>query len=200
MKVAFLSRKNLIAMGIAILFAFNFIVIGVLTCIMPEFNDIVYGLGFDILETSLIAPAEVIGVVITGVFLFLLVFGIIFVSRLSRINGHKFFSKKNILFEVIYILAWFVILFLLNLLVELFDFSLFADLFFIEMVTLLLSAAVSLIVAIPLGAIIMIIVSFVNMGKPYAFFSKESMPDFGDEDEETIVSKSFEEKENENGK
>ena len=195
MKVAFLSRKNLIAIGIAILFAFNFIVIGVLTCVIPEFNDIVYGLGFDILEVDLIAPAEVIGVAITGVFLFLLVFGIIFISRLSKINGHKFFSSKNIMFEAIFLSGWLIVLFLLNMLVELFDFVFLTDLLIIELVTLLLALGVSLIVAIPLGAIIMIIVSFVNMGKPYAFFSKEQMPDFGDEDEETIVSKTFEEKE-----
>ena len=70
----------------------------------------------------------------------------------------------------------------------------FFDLFVIEAVTFLLTLVVCLVLAIPLGAIIAIIVNFVNMGRPYGFFAKELMPDFGDENEETNVSKSFDKK------
>lgn len=191
MKVAFLSRKNLVVLAIAALFAFNFIVVGLLLCNVPAFNDLIWSMGINIIEVSLINAADQAGLAITGVFIFVLVFAIIFIYRLGKINGRKFFSKKVIIPLVISVVVWIGVVLLINLLVEYFDFSLFADLFLIEGVSLVIALLASLVLAIPLGAIIVIIVNFVNMGRPYGFFEKELMPDFGDSDEDTNVSKSF---------
>lgn len=191
MKVAFLSRKNLVVLAIAALFAFNFIVVGLLLCNVPAFNDFIWSMGINIIEVKLISAADQAGLAITGIFIFVLVFAIIFIYRLGKINGRKFFSKKVIIPLVIYVVVWIGVVLLINLLLEYFDFSLFADLFLIEGVSLVIALLASLVLAIPLGAIIVIIVNFVNMGRPYGFFEKELMPDFGDSDEDTNVSKSF---------
>ena len=77
MKVAFLTRKNLVALAISALFAFNFIVIGVLVCNVPSVNDFIWSMGFNIIETKLISAADQVGLIFTGVFIFVLAFAVI---------------------------------------------------------------------------------------------------------------------------
>lgn len=188
MKTMFLSRKNLVAMAIAALFAFNFIVIGLLLLNVAAINNF---LKLPIIAHDHVGVGDQVGVAVTGVFLFLLVFGIIFIYRLQRLNGHKFFSKKVLVANSIFAAIWLVVVLLINLIAVLFDFGSFGQLLLTELMVFVLTLGSGIIISIPLGAIIVLIVNFVNMGRPYGFFQNELMPDFGDDFEETDVTKSF---------
>ena len=193
MKTPFISRKNLIALAITVLYVCLFIVLGfLLTGDQQAVNpilDIAYAMGFEMFEIT--DTQELVAIVITGLFIFVLVFGIIFIHRLGKFNGRKFWSTKVALPIAIYAVGTVLVAIFINLVLELFDFSYLGDMLYLYFVDLLLTTLGAIVLAIPLGALIVIIVNFVNMGKPYAFFSNEQMPDFGDSDEDTIVSNSF---------
>ena len=152
-------------------------------------SAIAYALGFDVLLIEDIILADQIATVLTGLFIFVLVFGIIFVSRLRKING-----KRALVPSLIYSVVCLAIIFFIDFLLELFNLVDFINLFIIIAATFVFTLVISVVSAIPLGALVMIFVNFANLGRPYVFFDKEKMPDFGDEEEETIVSQSFGEK------
>ena len=182
MKVPFLSRKNYIIVGVAILFSFIFIVAGLLICNVAGINELAYKMGFDVLLIQNIIIADQIGIILTGLFIFVLAFGVIYIYRLRKMN-----EKNPLLPSIIYSLVCLGIIIFIDFLIELFNPTDFVNLLILIGASLVFALIMSVIASIPIAGTAFIIINFVKLDKN----NKEKTLDFGDEVEETNVAQSF---------
>ncbi|MCR5185140.1 MAG: hypothetical protein K6C32_03570 [Bacilli bacterium] len=201
MKRPYITRKNLIALGIAGIYAFLFIFVA-LSITATKDTAIAEGNLFQTIALSFgFGPIELTGVtshvalVIAGLYIVVLVFALIYVRRFQVINHIKWRSWK---IWVAYIATLVLsvgltvgLTFLLNLnnLDQVFlMFKLYAEAL---LVTTIISVALSAVIM----SICLLVVNFKKVNQPYVFFDESKFDDLGEdkelEEEDASVLSSF---------
>ena len=199
MKRPYITRKNLIVIAIALLYAILFVFVGLcLTAtkdtVIAETN-VFLGMSkaFGFTQITLEGANGVTSLVLTGIYIVVLVFGLIYVRRFQVINNIKW---RNAKLWVAYVL---VVVLSIGLSIGLsFIFTLDNPSSFVMMLTLVgESLAITSIAALAIGtvvaAICMLYINFKKVDKPYSFFKEDTFDDLGvkEEEEEGNVISSF---------
>ena len=190
MKRPYITRKNLIVIAIALLYAILFVFVGLcLTAtkdtVIAETNMFLgMAKAFGFTQITLEGANGVTSLVLTGIYIVVLVFGLIYVRRFQVINN---ISWRNAKLWVAYVL---VVVLSIGLSIGLsFIFTLDNPSSFVMMLTLVgESLAITSIAALAIGAIVtaicMLYVNFKKVDKPYTFFKEDTFDDLGIKEEE----------------
>ena len=196
----YITRKNLIAIAIASLYAVLFVFVGLcLTAtedtVIAETNmflGMAKAMGFTIIALN--GANGVISLILTAIYIVVLVFGLIYVRRFQVINNVKWKNPKLWLAYIGVIIVSVGLSIGLTLVFTLDDIGSFGS-----MMTLIgESLAITTIAALAITAIVlpicMLFVNFKKVDKPYAFFHSDKFDDLGEkeEEEEGNVISSFE--------
>ena len=186
----YITRKNLIAIAIASLYAVLFVFVGLcLTAtedtVIAETNmflGMAKAMGFTII--ALEGANGVISLILTAIYIVVLVFGLIYVRRFQVINNIKWKNAKLWLAYIGVVVVSVGLSIGLSLLFTLDDIGSFG-----MMMTLIgESLAITTIAALAITAIVlpicMLFVNFKKVDKPYAFFHSDKFDDLGEREEE----------------
>ena len=186
----YITRKNLIAIAIASLYAVLFVFVGLcLTAtedtVIAETNmflGMAKAMGFTIIALN--GANGVISLILTAIYIVVLVFGLIYVRRFQVINNVKWRNFKLWLAYIGVVVVSVGLSIGLTLLFTLDDINSFGN-----MMTLIgESLAIALIAALAITAIVlpicMLFVNFHKVDKPYAFFRSDKFDDLGDDQQE----------------
>ena len=179
----YITRKNLIAIAIASLYAVLFVFVGLcLTAtedtVIAETNmflGMAKAMGFTIIALN--GANGVISLILTAIYIVVLVFGLIYVRRFQVINNVKWKNAKLWLAYIGVVLVSVGLSIGLTLLFTLDDIGSFG-----MMMTLIgESLAITTIAALAITAIVlpicMLFVNFHKVDKPYAFFHSDKFDD-----------------------
>ena len=201
MKRPYITRKNLIALGIAALYAILFVFVGLSVTATKDtaisennlFQLIAVGFGFK--SIALGGVTAYVSLVIMAIYIVVLVFALIYIRRFRIINHVKWKSWKLWLAYVLTIILTVGIAFALTFLLNLNNvpqavmmLTLYGECF-----------AVTSIVGFALGVVILaiclLVVNFKKVNQPYVFFDESKFDDLGEdkaeEDEDASVLSSF---------
>ena len=186
----YITRKNLIAIAIASLYAVLFVFVGLcLTAtedtVIAETNmflGMAKAMGFTII--ALEGANGVISLILTAIYIVVLVFGLIYVRRFQVINNIKWKNAKLWLAYIGVVILSVGLSIGLSLLFTLDNIGSFG-----MMMTLIgESLAITTIAALAITAIVlpicMLFVNFKKVDKPYAFFHSDKFDDLGEREEE----------------
>ena len=200
MKRPYITRKNLIVLGIVGLFAFLFIFTGLSitatkTTAIGENNFIqlmARGLGFEPITIG--GATGYVALVITGIYIIVLTIALLYIRGYRKVNRVKWGNWKLWLAYFLTVVLSIGLSIALTFLLNLND---------ISQATLMLllygqCLAVSLLIGSALGivitAICLLVVNFRKVNQPYAFFDQSKIDDLGeekDEEEDASVLSSF---------
>ena len=186
----YITRKNLIAIAIASLYAVLFVFVGLcLTAtedtVIAETNmflGMAKAMGFTII--ALEGANGVISLILTAIYIVVLVFGLIYVRRFQVINKVSWKNAKLWLAYIGVVILSVGLSIGLSLLFTLDNIGSFG-----MMMTLIgESLAITTIAALAITAIVlpicMLFVNFKKVDKPYAFFHSDKFDDLGEREEE----------------
>lgn len=202
----YFTRKNFIA--IALTFFYSFIVLFTALCIdgahsfvskKNPINQLATALNFKVIEGGV---AGFLCLILVATYIVVFVTSVIYEARFAIVNKRKVFSGKMILSYIITLLSCVLLSLGLGLLIQspLTMESLTNILTFVGQ-ALLLGLLIYIPLFIVIGAVVMLVVNFLLVDKPFKFFNKgNDVPEFEeDNNEEDDVLNSFDADGNFNG-
>ena len=197
------TRKNLLFIGLTILYAFLVLFTGM--CIEGSYTMVSRKNPFVSLANSLgfqpIAPgvSGFICLVLVAVYIVVCVSTIIYERRYAIVNNKKPYSFKMICTYILTILACLVLCLGVGLVIQrpLTWENISIVLLFIAQ-ALAIASIIFLIAFLLIGAVVMLVVNFIHIDKPFKFFNNNEEPVFDDDDlVEHDVTGSFDDSEDE---
>ena len=187
----YITRKNLIAIAIASLYACLFVFVGLcLTAnedtVIAETNmflGLAKAMGFE--QVALAGANGVISLVLTAIYIIVIVIGLIYVRRFQVINN---ISWKNWKLWLAYVGVFVVSIGLsigLTLIFTIDDIGSFGYMMTLTGESLAITTIVGAGIAVVVISICMIYVNFKKVNKPYEFFKSDRFDDLGETVEET---------------
>ena len=187
----YITRKNLIAIAIASLYAALFVFVGLCLTATEEtaiaetnmFLGMAKAMGFTIIRLN--GANGVISLILTAIYIVVLVFGLIYVRRFQVINKIKWRSVKLWLayLGVIVFSAGFSVG--LTLVFTIDNLNSFGQMMLLIGESLAIAAIAALAITAIVMPICMLFVNFKKVDQPYAFFHSDKFDDLGDREEET---------------
>lgn len=200
MKRPYITRKNLIALGIAGLYVFLFIFVGL--CITATkttaigennfFQLIARGLG---LEPIVLGGATgYVALVISGVYILVLVFALIYIRGFRKVNHVKWSNWKLWLAYSLTVVLSIGMAVGLTFLLNLNDVSQAILMLTLYGECLAVTSLFGLAIGLVIFAICLLVTNFKKVNQPYVFFDESKFDDLGEdkpEDEDSSVLSSF---------
>ena len=186
----YFTRKNLIALALA--FFYGLIIIFTGACIDGKhaiisknnpINQIAQSLNFTVIEAGV---GGFLCLSLVALYFVVFVASVIYEMRLAVVNNEKIFSKKMIITYIITLLSCVVLSLGLGLVIQspLTKENLGNILTFLGQ-SLILSLLVYLVLFVLIGSIVMLVINFLFVDKPFKFFNKSNeVPELGEEEEE----------------
>ena len=186
----YITRKNLIAVAIASLYAVLFVFVGLcLTAtedtVIAETNmflGMAKAMGFTIITLN--GANGVISLILTAIYIVVLVFGLIYVRRFQVINNIKWKNAKLWLAYIGVVVLSVGLSIGLSLLFTLDDIGSFGMMMTLIGETLAITTIAALGITAIVLPICMLFVNFRKVDKPYAFFHSDKFDDLGEKEEE----------------
>ena len=196
MRKTYFTRKTLVALSFAFLYSFVFLFTGYcltanknvilkLAQAILHFQPITSGATFIFIFLILVALYVVVGVA-----------AILYERRFAIVNGKKPYSFKMIMFYILTVMACVALSFgVATLIVKIANVDILEAYRFIGQ-TLLISLIIYLLVVAALVGVLLFVVNFILIDKPFRFFKEEDMPVIQDEEEleENDVTSNFDKK------
>ena len=180
------TRKNLIAISIAVFYAVVFVFTGM--CLDPAgvivskknpIAELGNSMGFKQIDINMLGH---LCLLLIGIYIVVLVTALIFEKRYATVNHIKATSKKMILTYALTVLLCVILSLGIGIVFQrpFTGENIGNTLLFIAQ-TLGLASAIFLVLFLVIGSIVMLIVNFINIDKPFKFFDKDSEPVFDDD-------------------
>lgn len=205
----YLTRKNLIAISAIAIIAVIFAFCGLCLCadgkVFSKSNPILAianGMGYRQINVEAGAlTMVVVSILLVSVYIILLGFMLIYITRFAKINNIKWKNKKLIATYVIVILASILLSYGLSVVIALIqgNLSLIGPMTYLLGYTFLVTLLISFFMTIGVGSIAMFIVNLKLVDKPYKFFCPDENMKLEDDDvpsEDEDVTSSFDTKTN----
>lgn len=182
-----LTRKNLIAMALAIFYAFIFLFVGVCldgnASVLSSRNPIAKlanGLGLQLINLS---GSGYVCLILCAVYIIVFTATFLYERRYAIVNNIKPFGLKMIWSYLLTLIACLVLSLGLGILIQkpLTGENIGALLIFLSQ-TLVISLCIYILLFLLIGAIIMFVINFLFVDKPFKFFGDNADPVFDDED------------------
>ena len=182
MRKTYFTRKTLIALSLAFLYSFIFLFTGY--CLTSKKNMILT-LAQDVFGyTQIAGGAErfiFIFLVLVALYVIVLVAAILYERRYAIVNGKKHYSVKMFITYILTFLACTALSFGVSILIlRIAKVNVAEALRFIGM-TALISAVLYVFAVCFIGGILLFIVNFILVDKPFKFFKPEDMPEIQDD-------------------
>ena len=194
MKRPYITRKNIIAVSIAILYAALFIFVGL--CLAATkgsafseqnaFRMLAIAFGMKIVTIS--GLTGYISLIITTLYIVVLTFAIIYVRRFQVVNRIPWKNWKLILAYVVTVVATTLIPVALTFLLGMNDKESAKLMFTLYGECIAITTLVGIILGAVVFAICALIVNFKKVNEPYDFFNEENYDDLGNLEEEKDAS------------
>ena len=197
-KVLF-TRKNLIAISLSIFYALIFLFTGICldssAKVVSSRNPIAKlasDLGFQLVDPNL---GGFVTIILVSVYIIVFATAFIYERRYAIVNGKKPFGIKMIWSYILTLLACAVLSVGIGVLIQSPKTAEnIGNLFLYLTQTFVLSACIYLFLFLIIGAVLMFVINFIFVDKPFKFFDKKNEPVFDDADlpaESNDVSSSF---------
>ena len=189
MKIPYITRKNLIVIAIASLYAVLFVFVGLCvtateTTVIAETNmflGLAKAMGF---TNEPIALNGVISLIITAVYIVVMVFGLIYVRRFQVINKVKWKNWKLWLAYILVVVLSVGLAIAITLLFTLDGSSSFPSMMMLTGESLAITTIAALAITAVVLPICMLYVNTKKVDQPYAFFKEDRFDDLGETEEE----------------
>ena len=201
MKRPYISRKNLIAISIAALYAILFVFVGFWITATQDsaFNDenlfkmIATGFGFQSIVLG--GVSSQISLVLVGVYIIVLFFFLVYIRRYQVVNKIKWRNWKILLAYFLAIVLSVGLSVALTFLLNLNNIDQAILMFTLYGETFAVTSIAAFALAVVILAICLLVVNFRKVNQPYVFFDEDKFDDLGDEekpqDEDASVLNSF---------
>lgn len=194
MKRPYITRKNIIAISIAILYAALFVFVGLCLAATKDsafseqnaFRLMAITFGFPIITIS--GVTGYISLIITTVYLVVITFMIVYVRRFQVVNKISWKNWKIILAYVLTVVLSTAIPVGLTFLLGMNDLESAKLMFMLYLESLAITTIIALVIGAIAFAICALIVNFKKVNEPYAFFDEEKFDDLGNLQEEKDAS------------
>ncbi len=188
----YLSRKNLIVIAITALFSCLTVFVGLCLSavkgglISPNNPILALATSLKLVEgpVTLNNSSGIVSLILVAIYIIVFVTAIIYVYRFQKLNKISWKSPKIIIAYIATTLLSILLSIGVAIVIQLtYDEPEIVGLLTYLGVTLLISLILAAIIGLFLGAIIMIVVNFILIDKPYRFFSKNAYDELEDEEE-----------------
>lgn len=188
----YLSRKNLIVIAITALFSCLTVFVGLCLSavkgglISPNNPILALATSLKLVEGSVTLnnSSGIVSLILVAIYIIVFVTAIIYVYRFQKLNKISWKSPKIIIAYIATTLLSILLSIGVAIVIQLtYDEPEIVGLLTYLGVTLLISLILAAIIGLFLGAIIMIVVNFILIDKPYRFFSKNAYDELEDEEE-----------------
>ncbi len=188
----YLSRKNLIVIAITALFSCLTVFVGLCLSavkgglISPNNPILALATSLKLVEgpVTLNNSSGIVSLILVAIYIIVFVTAIIYVYRFQKLNKISWKSPKIIIAYIATTLLSILLSIGVAIVIQLtYDEPEIVGLLTYLGVTLLISLILAAIIGLFLGAIIMIVVNFILIDKPYRFFSKNAYDELDDEEE-----------------
>ena len=194
MKRPYITRKNIIAISIAILYAALFVFVGLCLAATKDsafseqnaFRLMAITFGFPIITIS--GVTGYISLIITTVYLVVITFMIVYVRRFQVVNKISWKNWKIILAYVLTVVLSTAIPVGLTFLLGMNDLESAKLMFMLYLESLAITTIIALVIGAIAFAICALIVNFKKVNEPYAFFDEEKFDDLGNLEEQKDAS------------
>lgn len=190
MKKPYITRKNLIVIAIAALYAVLFIFIGL--CVTASkgsaisqnnvFLKMALSLGFT--HVTLEGTNGVVALVLTGLYIIVLVGALVYIRRFQVVNHIKWSNWKIILAYVLAVVLSVGLSVGLTLLFSIGNTDSIKYMFAVIGQSFVISGIVGIALGTIVTAILMIIINLKKINQPYIFFDDKTFDDLGESEEE----------------
>ena len=188
----YLSRKNLIVIAITALFSCLTVFVGLCLSavkgglISPNNPILALATSLKLVEgpVTLNNSSGIVSLILVAIYIIVFVTAIIYVYRFQKLNKISWKNPKIIIAYIATTLLSILLSIGVAIIIQLtYDEPEIVGLLTYLGVTLLISLILAAIIGLFLGAIIMIVVNFILIDKPYRFFSKNAYDELEDEEE-----------------
>ena len=188
----YLSRKNLIVIAITALFSCLTVFVGLCLSavkgglISPNNPILALATSLKLVEgpVTLNNSSGIVSLILVAIYIIVFVTAIIYVYRFQKLNKISWKNPKIIIAYIATTLLSILLSIGVAIVIQLtYDEPEIVGLLTYLGVTLLISLILAAIIGLFLGAIIMIVVNFILIDKPYRFFSKNAYDELEDEEE-----------------
>ena len=188
----YLSRKNLIVIAITALFSCLTVFVGLCLSavkgglISPNNPILALATSLKLVEgpVTLNNSSGIVSLILVAIYIIVFVTAIIYVYRFQKLNKISWKNPKIIIAYIATTLLSILLSIGVAIVIQLtYDEPEIVGLLTYLGVTLLVSLILAAIIGLFLGAIIMIVVNFILIDKPYRFFSKNAYDELEDEEE-----------------
>ena len=188
----YLSRKNLIVIAITALFSCLTVFVGLCLSavkgglISPNNPILALATSLKLVEgpVTLNNSSGIVSLILVAIYIIVFVTAIIYVYRFQKLNKLSWKNPKIIIAYIATTLLSILLSIGVAIVIQLtYDEPEIVGLLTYLGVTLLISLILAAIIGLFLGAIIMIVVNFILIDKPYRFFSKNAYDELEDEEE-----------------
>ena len=188
----YLSRKNLIVIAITALFSCLTVFVGLCLSavkgglISPNNPILALATSLKLVEgpVTLNNSSGIVSLILVAIYIIVFVTAIIYVYRFQKLNKISWKNPKIIIAYIATTLLSILLSIGVAIVIQLtYDEPEIVGLLTYLGVTLLISLILAAIIGLFLGAIIMIVVNFILIDKPYRFFSKNAYDELDDEEE-----------------
>lgn len=190
----YLSRKNLIVIAITALFSCLTVFVGLCLSavkgglISPNNPILALATSLKLVEgpVTLNNSSGIVSLILVAIYIIVFVTAIIYVYRFQKLNKLSWKNPKIIIAYIATTLLSILLSIGVAIVIQLtYDEPEIIGLLTYLGVTLLISLILAAIIGLFLGAIIMIVVNFILIDKPYRFFSKNAYDELEDEEEKS---------------
>ena len=188
----YLSRKNLIVIAITALFSCLTVFVGLCLSavkgglISPNNPILALATSLKLVEGQVILnnSSGIVSLILVAIYIIVFVTAIIYVYRFQKLNKISWKNPKIIIAYIATTLLSILLSIGVAIVIQLtYDEPEIVGLLTYLGVTLLISLILAAIIGLFLGAIIMIVVNFILIDKPYRFFSKNAYDELEDDEE-----------------
>ena len=188
----YLSRKNLIVIAITALFSCLTVFVGLCLSavkgglISPNNPILALATSLKLVEGPVILnnSSGIVSLILVAIYIIVFVTAIIYVYRFQKLNKISWKNPKIIIAYIATTLLSILLSIGVAIVIQLtYDEPEIVGLLTYLGVTLLISLILAAIIGLFLGAIIMIVVNFILIDKPYRFFSKNAYDELEDDEE-----------------
>lgn len=181
------TRKNLIAISISVFYAVIFVFVGACldenSMLMSKKNPIAVigrSMGFKTITPGLLGY---LCLILIAFYIIVLTTALIYERRYAIVNGIKPFSRKMIITYVLTIVICTVLSLGFCILCQKpITLENIGNMFLYIGQALGLGTCIFIVLVLIVGAIVMLVVNFINIDKPFKFFDEDSEPIFDDDD------------------
>ena len=183
MRKNYFTRKTLIALSFAFLYSFIFLFTGYS---LTANKNVILKLAQDVFNFNKITSGATfifIFLILVALYVVVFVAAILYERRYAIVNGKKPYSVKMFISYILTFLACFALSFGVATLIDRIAKVDIAEAYRFIGQTLLIATILYILVVAMLAGVLLFVVNFILIDKPFRFFKEEDMPVIQDEDE-----------------